>query len=85
MSRPSRRSEVYRVLDEERDYQSTKYREADDESRHLAEWIIFMEAHIDKAKDAIYQLKPYDVKDEIRKITAIGVACMEHYRIGGRS
>jgi hypothetical protein len=37
-----------------------------------------MEHHLNKAKEAAYNINQAEVMSEIRKITALGVAAMEH-------
>jgi len=79
------RSEIYRYIDGERDYQDTtwsprrKQLGVPDESKSIAEWIIYMEYHLNKAKENIYRLDSKESLAEIRKITALGVRTMEIY------
>jgi hypothetical protein len=77
------RSDVYKRIDGERDYQDAKWgvrREADgtpDEEKPVAEWINYMEFHIAKAKEKVYYLNTEEALAEIRKVTALGVRTME--------
>lgn len=77
------RREVYERLDTERQYQDLRWtprREASgtpDEEKPPAEWINYMEFHLAKAKEAIYFLNTEEALAEVRKVTALGVRCME--------
>ena len=77
------RTDVYKRLDGERDYQDKKWgtrRTADgtpDEKKPVAEWINYMEFHIAKAKEKVYYLDTQAALAEIRKVTALGVRAME--------
>jgi len=74
------RSEVYLLIDSERNYQDKKpgHTRERDESVSTAEWIIYMHNHLSKAMDQIYNMNEETALEEIRKVTALGVACMEH-------
>ena len=75
-----KRKQVYKLIDSERDYQdalpnhSTKL----DETHPVASWILFMEQHLNNAKREIYALDPIAALEEVRKVAALGVACMEN-------
>jgi len=77
------RTDVYKRLDGERAYQDLKWgtrREADgtpDEEKPVAEWINYMEFHLQKAKNAVYYLDTKEALAELRKVTALGVRAME--------
>lgn len=74
---------VYAILDKECVYQDNKWTDANiehgipDDEKPVAEWINFMEYHLNKAKEAIYHLKTNAALSEVRKITALGVRAME--------
>lgn len=72
------REEVYKMIDSEREYQDTHHFEETDEKLSVADWIIFMETHLEKAKDSLYRLDEQNALDQVRKITALGVATMEY-------
>ena len=74
------REEVYKLIDGERDYQDGKYPHMKemDEATPVANWILYMEYQLTDAKYAIYNLKPALALEHIRKVTALGVACMEN-------
>ena len=78
-----KRSDVYKRIDGERDYQDATWvarRTADgtpDEEKPVAEWINYIEYHLSKAKERVYHLDTEGALAEIRKVTALGVRTME--------
>lgn len=77
------RQEVYKCIDGERDYQDATWSPRrlalgiPDEEKSIAEWINYMEFHLQKAKESVYYLKNEEALAEIRKVTALGVRTME--------
>jgi len=79
------RSEVYRILDGERDYQDERWIDDTTPSGvHIhspEEWIVYMEDYLAEAKHILSRNdapKCYsDAMEIIRKVTAMGVASME--------
>ena len=76
------RFEVYKIIDGERAYQLERHRNHNkphrDEGHSVADWIIYMEYQIQEAKLQIYDLDIDRALENVRKITALGVACMEY-------
>ena len=75
-----KRSEVYKLIDGERDYQDNKrpcVGIKEDSDHSVGDWILFMEHLLDQAKLAHYDLDDDAALEIIRKVTAVGVACME--------
>lgn len=74
------REQVFALIDGERDYQNAKpiHSHEQDVATPVASWLIYMETHLAKAKDRIYYLKPDEALEEVRKVAALAVACMEH-------
>ena len=75
------RESVYKIIDGERDYQDSKWpepRPLSDDITPVAAWILYMETHLNKAKEFIYFLDEKKALEELRKVTALGVACMEN-------
>jgi len=76
------RFEVYKLIDGERAYQLERHRNHNrphrDEDHSVADWIIYIECHIERAKLMIYHLETEAALEHVRKITALGVACMEY-------
>ena len=81
--RKMERQEVYRCLDTERQYQDLRWtprREANetpDESKPPAEWINYIEFHLNKAKEQVYFLNEEETLAELRKVAALAVRCLE--------
>jgi hypothetical protein len=77
------RQDVYKRIDDERDYQdqrwNTNLREGDvsDEEKPVAEWLNYIEYHLSKAKDTNYHLDKETTLAEVRKVAALAVRCIE--------
>lgn len=73
------RQEVYEVIDGERDYQDIRWTGTGDHT--VAEYILYMEYYLVEARRLIStQDDPKasrDALDVLRKVTALGVVCME--------
>lgn len=76
-----KRNEVYERLDGERDYQDSRKFDSNsrvrDVDKSIAEWILYIEHHLNKAKEQVYYLNEEEALAEIRKVTALGVRTME--------
>ena len=76
-----KRNDVYRLLDGERDYQIERHKQHvfphDDENHSVADWLVYMDEHLTRAKQAVYMLNFNEAMAQVRKATALGVACME--------
>lgn len=76
------RSEVYKVLDGERDYQDMrKVRDQGQEFHTIEEFLLYMKVYLDETISISAhtwgpEAKPKTL-DFVRKVTALGVACME--------
>ena len=81
--RKMERNEVYRNLDTERDYQDARWSTRRDENgtpdaeKPPIEWITYMEYHVNKAKDANYELDDEETLAQVRKVAALAVRCLE--------
>lgn len=77
------RAQVFSAIDSERDYQEKKWGPNRDEHNSIADFILFMEHHLANARTAATTLDGRDPKsvpimlDYVRKVTALGVSCME--------
>lgn len=77
------RQEIYNRIDGERNYQDATWgsrRQMDgtpDEEKPVAEWINYIEYHVNKAKDKVYHLDTEGATDELRKVAALAVRAME--------
>lgn len=74
------RAEVFQLIEGERAYQNTlpHHSHLQDEYTPVAAWIIYLEQHIANAKAQIYKMDEMKALDEVRKVAALAVACMEH-------
>lgn len=78
------RGEVYSALDSERAYQDWKWeRPAEGATQHesIGEFLIYMEQYLNAAKRTLTNVaEPEGTQqtlDAVRKVTALGVVCME--------
>jgi len=74
------RKEVYKNLDKERDHQDNNWicrNSVDDKDKPISEWIIYIEHHLNQAKNNLYYLNQVEALAEIRKVTALGVVTLE--------
>ena len=88
-----KRKEVYKLIDGERDYQDKKWNKSPtlSEGHHYTpeEWITYMEDYLNEAKH-ILSREPHTIAYNkamscIRKVTALGVAAMEHIKTPKRN
>lgn len=69
------REAVYNVIDAERDYQREKWGE---EKHEVASFVTYMQHHLTRAIAEVSTQHTVEAAlDQIRKVTALGVACME--------
>jgi len=75
----SERSEVYRCIDGERNYQDAQESQRDfpDQEKSVAEWLNYIEFHLERAKHRVYQLNKQEALHEIRKVAALAVRALE--------
>ena len=76
------REEVYRAIDGERDYQDSLAPTSETEGTHsVAEYILYLEDYIAEARSIASRTWGPEATtkclDVIRKVTALGVVCME--------
>ena len=73
------RKQVYSVLDGEREYQNKKWGgESHDQQHGVNDFIVYMKHHLDKAiTKASTELSNEGSLEELRKVTALGIACFE--------
>lgn len=72
-----KREEVYKIIDNERNYQDRKWKHKKDEDNSLQDWIFYMGKTLSKATSYNNLGKEEQALDEIRQLIALGVACME--------
>ncbi len=69
------REKVYKIIDNEREYQNEKWLK----QRSVAEELLIMQNFLDKAKASYVGVLGESVAlDQVRKVVAIGVRCMEN-------
>lgn len=80
------RDEVYNAIDTERDYQDNKWNSETTTSggqHSLEEWLVYMDDYLREAKSQlsrnVKQIGDPLALDTVRKITAMGVCCMEQH------
>ena len=74
-----KREDVYKLIDGERYYQDTQpLRPEGDAVTPVANWILYIQQHLGRASDQIYWLDEAAALEDIRKIAALAVACMEY-------
>lgn len=82
-----KRTEVYKAIDSERDYQDKRWGVTDDPnyvSYEPSQFIIDIEMHLNKAKNANYNIDKEAIMDEMRKIGALAVKCGEVHDMKNR-
>jgi len=76
----SKEYNVWEVIQSERKYQDSisYHSQINDAKYSISDWVIFMENKLNEAKNNIYNLNSNAALESIRKITALGTACMEY-------
>lgn len=77
------RQDVYKIIDGERDYQDQFWGDIDDSRWSPTDWCVFIRQYLDKAEKAMLGAKTVTIArdkqmENIRKIAALAVACMEN-------
>lgn len=77
------RSEVYDAINSEREYQR-KWEDVESKGDHeIAAFLLFMDDYLNEAKGLISRYAEEEVREDvlstIRKVTALGVSCMEQH------
>jgi hypothetical protein len=77
------REEVYKLINTEVDYAEKRGKGnenyADDSKKQIETWILYMEEYLHLArKDCLKSLDKTYALENIRKIAALAVACMQH-------
>lgn len=73
------RKNVYKIIDNEREYQNEKW----SKQRSVAEELLIMQNFLDKARVSYVGVLGESVAiDQVRKVVAIGVRCMENHSNG---
>ncbi len=78
------RKDVYGLIDGERAYQIERHVELfedtphSDENHSVGDWLIFMQEHVVQGMGSVYGLDTDDALNQVRKVAALAVACMEY-------
>lgn len=72
------RKDVYKLFDGERDYQDVRWYGKNNADISVSEWITYIEYQLSKAKNNIYRLDKIGALEEIRKVGALAVVCLEN-------
>lgn len=82
------RKGVYEALDSERAYQKVKWPDPLHEAHSFEEWIVYIETYLNDAKTRLSKGATSGTEDTIndifRKVTAMGVAALEHHGVQRR-
>lgn len=74
------RSQVYWVVDSERDYQDRKWGTIDQRPKQVGSWLTLMRTILTKAEmEWSHTDGDHTALDEIRKLAATAIACMEQH------
>lgn len=90
MKTKATRQEVYAALDTERAYQESRWQAENmpggpaSRQHSLEEWLVYMQSYLSEAinqvsRNGVGSYEYNKALDTIRKITAMGVACMEQH------
>lgn len=71
------------MIDEERFYQDNKWDGLDD-FNNVADFIIYMETYLERAKRVNNPKQKDQSLDELRKVVTLGVACFEKFGVPAR-
>lgn len=76
------RNEVFAAIDQEREVQDKKWGTLDEHPHAVGSWLTIMRQLLNDAEKAyMSQHGDFGALDEIRKVVAIGVACMEQHGV----
>jgi hypothetical protein len=74
------RRDVYAAIDSERDYQVKKWGTNEQRPKQVGAWLTLMRAILFRAENAwAFVDGDYEALEEVRKLTAVGVSCMEQH------
>jgi hypothetical protein len=81
-----RRSEVYKLIDGERDYQDAKWGILDERPLSVGDWLLILELELNEAKQAWCKNTKgkHSVYNELRQIATVAVAALEQYGCASR-
>ena len=79
------RKDVFFAIEQERDHQDTQWGTLDEHPREVGSWLTIMRQLLNDAERA-YMSQRGDIGalDELRKVVAVGVACMQQHGVPPR-
>lgn len=79
------RQEVYRIIDNERDYQDGIWGPQHDKHHEVESYVLYMEDYLNKARHELsHKSGVYSGLDMLRKVVALGIACFESHGVPER-
>jgi hypothetical protein len=79
------RQEVYKVIDDERDYQDTKWPKQQHGNHEVEAYLLYMEHYLSEARRAVSTSDGTSgALEQMRKVVALGVACFEKHGVSYR-
>ena len=71
------RKKVYKLVNEERDYQNDKWHITDQSEYKVSDWLTMIKKYLNDAENATFNVNKDEAMNAIKKITSLGVAAME--------
>lgn len=79
------RSDVYKAIDSERDYQDNKWGEQVDRSHEVESYVLYMEHYLHKVREELSTKSGVsEGLEQLRKVVALGIACFEVHGVNNR-
>lgn len=79
------RNDVFFAIEQERDHQDQKWGTLDEHPHELGAWLTIMRSLLNDAERAYMSPRgTIGALDELRKVVAVGVACMEQHGVPAR-
>ena len=70
-------TEVIKEIEIERDYQNHKWGKDHDQKESIGDFMIYMDEYLESAKRRLTRNSKQQALEQIRKVAALAVACME--------
>ena len=79
------RSEVYKIIDQERKYQDSKWTPDEHGNHEVEAYMLYMHSYLQEAMSNISRTNgTREARDILRKVVALGVACFEKHGVPDR-
>jgi hypothetical protein len=69
------RSQIYDMIEGEREYQKNKWRHYEDSAWSINDWVVFIKRYLKEINN--WTGHPREQMDAMRKVAALAIACME--------